>query len=284
MPLSSPWRDLELRFRSLQDQYGDSLQASWWPASKPHGGKWQLLGSTNPAELDQFKTLAEQAAIALGQPPGARAVWAWLDVLKAYSPSYLVVAPPTSLTTAGRIDRLHEASADQCVTLNAKTIEFPKPPPGLISMSRWGSYLTKWTFQRRMGMPYSFEQFLLEEAQEKFLSELKVQTLDRSEMAPPDTTHPPAVKGGRKGGRRPDLERQSAIRGSMSKHGSKWRANLAQILTELDEQLVPLGGFEGMKIDLGDGESHTVTRWEDLDLAQGKQRHKIIDAFRRYLR
>jgi hypothetical protein len=183
MPISSPWRDFELRFRSLQGQYGDSLHASWWPASKLHGGKWQLFGSTNLNELDQFKSLAEQAAIALGHPPGARAVGAWLDVLKAYSPSYSVVAlesesggGSTSPTMAGRIDRLHKASADQCIRLNAKTIEVLKPPPGLNSMSRWLSYLAEWAFQQRQGKPYSFEQFLLEESQQRFLREMKPRT------------------------------------------------------------------------------------------------------------
>ena len=42
-----------------------------------------------------------------------------------------------------------------------------------------------------------------------------------------------------------------------------------------------LGKFQGKEIDL-DGESMKAWRWEDLDLAQGKQRQQVIDVLRKY--
>src|ERR1700736_2663813 len=44
----------------------------------------------------------------------------------------------------------------------------------------------------------------------------------------------------------------------------------------LDGNQVPLGKFEGLEIDLGDAEVERVRKWEDLELAQGKQLKQII--------
>lgn len=87
----------------------------------------------------------------------------------------------------------------------------------------------------------------------------------------------------KKRGRRADLLRRKAISNAMSKHGESWREHLPEIFEELDNQAVALGTFQGMEIDLGDGQSTVVAKWEDLELAQGDQRAKVIDALRKYL-
>src|SRR5450759_3766693 len=99
-----------------------------------------------------------------------------------------------------------------------------------------------------------------------------------SEMASSDMIHPQGVKSAKKRGRRPDKERQDAIRNEISKHGEQWRDHLSEIFTELDNQGVRLGDFQNIKIDLGDGQSSSVSSWGDLDLAQGEQLRQIVDS------
>jgi hypothetical protein len=43
-----------------------------------------------------------------------------------------------------------------------------------------------------------------------------------------------------------------------------------------------LGDFQGMEIDLGDGQISRVSKWEDLDLTAGEQRSQIVDTLRKY--
>jgi hypothetical protein len=84
-------------------------------------------------------------------------------------------------------------------------------------------------------------------------------------------------------GRRPNPERREAIREALSKYSDQWRDHLHEIFPELDWAAVSLGDFQGVKISLGDGESQTVNKWEDLELAEGEERARIIDALRKYL-
>jgi hypothetical protein len=84
-------------------------------------------------------------------------------------------------------------------------------------------------------------------------------------------------------GRRPNPGRREAIREALSKHGDQWRDHLHEIFPVLDGAAVSLGDFQGVKISLGDGESQTANKWEDLDLAEGEERARIIDALRKYL-
>ena len=93
---------------------------------------------------------------------------------------------------------------------------------------------------------------------------------------------PPAGGTTRRRGRRPNPERRNAIRNAISKHGDLWRDHLDEIFKELDRQQAPLGDFQGTKIDLGDGESAKVSKWEDLELAEGEQRRQIVDVIRKY--
>ena len=97
-----------------------------------------------------------------------------------------------------------------------------------------------------------------------------------------ETPAPEEAKAGRKRGRPPDQGRRDAIRSAISKHGDRWREHLGEILEELDTQEVPLRDFQGRKIDLGDGQSEKVSKWQDLDLAAGKERRQIVDMLRKY--
>ena len=72
------------------------------------------------------------------------------------------------------------------------------------------------------------------------------------------------------------------IRKAIEKHGEAWRDHLGEILTELNSQDVPLGDFQTIKIDVGDGQSTSVSSWCDLDLAVGEQRRQILETLRKY--
>lgn len=85
-------------------------------------------------------------------------------------------------------------------------------------------------------------------------------------------------------GRPPNTARREAIRSAMKKYGDDWRDNLFEIFQELDSGGIPLlSSFQRVEIDLGN-DSMPVKKWQDLDLTEGKQRYKIIDALRKYLR
>lgn len=83
-------------------------------------------------------------------------------------------------------------------------------------------------------------------------------------------------------GRPPDQERRDSIRSAISKYGEGWREKLSEIFVELDKQNVALRDFQGKKIDLGDGQTTRVSKWEDLDFAAGEQRKQIVDMLRKY--
>lgn len=85
-----------------------------------------------------------------------------------------------------------------------------------------------------------------------------------------------------KRGRQANRARRAAIRAALSKH-DRWREHLAEVFAELDAKDVPLGDFYGKRIDLGDGQTQHVEKWEHLDLALRRDRARIIDALRRYV-
>lgn len=101
---------------------------------------------------------------------------------------------------------------------------------------------------------------------------------DRDRGTDDNALSPPAP---RRGPRR-DPQRREGIRKALGKYGDSWRDHLAEIFEELDSNEVSLGKNYGMRIDLGDGSSHPVSKWEDLDLAQGEDRARIIDTLRKY--
>ena len=94
---------------------------------------------------------------------------------------------------------------------------------------------------------------------------------------------PESSNNAKQRGRRRNQERRDAIRSTISKHGADWRNHLTEIFNELDSKEVSLGDFQGRKIDPGDGNSQTVQKWEDLDLADDDARRRIIDALRKYI-
>jgi len=100
-------------------------------------------------------------------------------------------------------------------------------------------------------------------------------------LGKPDGT-PEVLRTSGRRGRRPNLQRRDAINIAIGKYGDAWRDHLSEIVDELDNNGVHLGDFHGTKIDLGDGSSTAASRWEHLDLAQGDERKKIIDALRKY--
>lgn len=105
---------------------------------------------------------------------------------------------------------------------------------------------------------------------------------DTSKIPEPANVAPQVLNPGKRRGRPPDQQRRDAIHTAVNKHGDEWREHLEEIFSELDNQEVPLRDFQGMTIDLGEGESRRARTWTDLDLAEGDQRKQIIDTLRKY--
>jgi hypothetical protein len=104
----------------------------------------------------------------------------------------------------------------------------------------------------------------------------------RSQVSAPENAPLQILKTGKRRGRRPNQERRDAIRAAIRTHGNRWRDHLNDIFGELDRQEVPLGDFQSLKIDLGEGKSTPVSTWADLDLADGEQGRQIVDTLRKY--
>jgi hypothetical protein len=102
-------------------------------------------------------------------------------------------------------------------------------------------------------------------------------------LVAPVTASRPDARSVKKLGRHPKPERRDAIQGAIRKYGDLWRDHLHEIFAELDSNQTVLGDFQRMKIDLGDGNGEWVSKWEDLDLAAGKQRSQILDTLRKYI-
>jgi hypothetical protein len=90
------------------------------------------------------------------------------------------------------------------------------------------------------------------------------------------------LKTAKRRGRRGNQGRRDAIRGAIGRYGQAWRDHLSEILEKLDTENVPLGDFQQMEIDLGDGQTQKASKWEDLDFAEKDQRRQILDALRKY--
>lgn len=83
-------------------------------------------------------------------------------------------------------------------------------------------------------------------------------------------------------GRRANHGRREAIATALKQHGDNWRENLSEVLEELNNAGVSLGDFAGMSIDVCGVRPLRVSSWLDLDMAEGNDRRKIIDALRKY--
>lgn len=86
----------------------------------------------------------------------------------------------------------------------------------------------------------------------------------------------------RRRGRRPNASRRRSIQSAIDKYGDDWRDHLPDIYSALEANDVFLGDFQGFEIDLDDGQHVTVSKWSDLDLAEGTQRKGIVDVLRKY--
>ena len=104
-----------------------------------------------------------------------------------------------------------------------------------------------------------------------------------SEGAPSQMTNSQGLRRGKTRGRRSNPQRRAAIQKAILAHGEAWRDHLCEIFEELDRQEVPLGDFQSLVIELGDCQTQRVSKWSDLDLADGDQRRKVLDALRKYL-
>jgi hypothetical protein len=104
----------------------------------------------------------------------------------------------------------------------------------------------------------------------------------KDEGDPANIRQPRNRKTAKKRGRRPNPDRRDAIGKAIEKHGEEWRDHLGEIFAELDRQNVPLGDFQSIKVDVGDGQSAKISSWDDLDLAEGEQRRQILDTLRKY--
>src|SRR6516225_8626839 len=128
MPDPTAWSDLQARFRKLAAEFGDTLTATWASSPWPTGNHWFLMrpGQSKipdpDREKDLFISLAERAAVNLGQPVG-KALYAWLDHLRENSSNFREADGPHEIHwdgvcvekyTWGVMERPCQASADCC--------------------------------------------------------------------------------------------------------------------------------------------------------------------------
>jgi len=125
----------------------------------------------------------------------------------------------------------------------------------------------KWYCQRMIGLVYSADVLLQANA-----------VLPKNPIGESSGVE----KATKRRGRHRNQGRRDAISNAIAKHGRDWRDRLSDVFIELDSNDVPLGDFQGREIDLGDGESTKILKWDDLDFAQGEQRRQIIDVLRKY--
>jgi hypothetical protein len=127
-PIINPafWGDLEKRFRDLGKEFGDRLTANWISSAWGEDGQQWCLRSTQAREREIFETLAERAAVGLGHPGGAGALFCWLDRLKNESANfdagYQGSDGDGNVWKAGLIRKPFEASADQCLRLETRVM------------------------------------------------------------------------------------------------------------------------------------------------------------------
>ena len=123
---SAFWRNLEARLRELLDIPGSARFAAMLVR-----GQWSLndgpLDERDLARLHQlFLPLARAGAIAAGIPNGADALDGWLNLLRADSPHFNVIARKedgVDIHDEGWIQNLVSASVDYCIVRAARAFE-----------------------------------------------------------------------------------------------------------------------------------------------------------------
>jgi hypothetical protein len=217
----------------------------------------EIDGGLDSEFRSRFEDIATQAAIALGNPANVSAVPFWvcclcLDLLQN-RPELAETELLQSVPAGGLITHLLRASAAYCSRLAAMADRKTNDSASAETSAQPASAI-----------------------------------LDESSRPPKGTAADESVsmeisKSGKRRGRRANPERREAIRDAITKQGNAWRDHLPEIFAELDTQAVALGDLQGMRIDLGDDQSVIVSKWEDLDLAIGDDRGKIIDVLRKYV-
>ena len=129
---SKDWRDLEARFRALQPEQGEGLNADWLLGTlmipnqdAPAGDHWSLSGASDPRTARVFTLLAERAVHYLGRCDGKSPLYFWLDLLKrncANTKSIHRMKAPNKLWARGTIHRVCEVSADYCLELENQVL------------------------------------------------------------------------------------------------------------------------------------------------------------------
>jgi DNA-binding transcriptional regulator YiaG len=125
------WRDLAVQFRALPDpRHG--LSAIWWHiVGSALPSNWQILDlmTLNQPLSVQYSALAARAGARLNDPNAASLIDAWLERLKyeACAPitggGHPVIEGVETHTESGTIERLCEASASLCSTLELQALE-----------------------------------------------------------------------------------------------------------------------------------------------------------------
>ena len=233
--------------------------------------RWHTLSRTgDPSGLRSaaFERLARRAIVELGhrfsRPSEALDAWIGLLLKRSEHP------------TSSIVDSICSASAELCAELAVQSIETDNPNSEAVFRGLEQQF-------RELGNSgpeiWAME---IEGPIEPLVPEPLPGAANRGEMRARENSSPQVLKTEKRRGRRPNQERRNAIRSAVSKHGDQWRDHLNEIFAELDSQEVPLGDFVSIRIDLEDGQSSRISKWDDLDLAQGEQRKQIIDSLRKY--
>jgi hypothetical protein len=157
MPIDSTfWRELKKQFRALAHSLGD-LDAIC------DGANWHFAGGPSPDVKrtrlqERFRSLAELAAMATGEPNRANALAAWLNQLRQHSLKFELILNAGESNGAGAIRDLCLASAEHCLTLAAQAFELdsavrmrdsPAPKPGKTYKTNMGSNIDQ--FRKECG-------------------------------------------------------------------------------------------------------------------------------------
>jgi hypothetical protein len=266
------WRTLRANFEQLSDRQHDALgldreHPKWLRGycSRLEGDSGEFAycdidGGLDPQFRSKFDDVATQAALALGSPPDGKSVEFWvsslcLDILQnSVEAGGAELLRPVS--GGGFIVDLLGSSAAYCSRLAAMADRKPSDKHEGRIEHRQGEVLKRSAVPPRAALQ-------------------DLNTRDTSALL--------ERKSGKRRGRRPNVERRDAIRSAISRYGDDWRDHLPEIFTELDNGNVDLGDFRATEVHLGGGQTAKVLKWEDLDLAEGNGRTRIIDVLRKYV-
>ena len=225
--------------------------------------RWTIAGGDGSAK-DRFEALARRAASLLPHAGDADPLVVWFEALRRESLNFYYGSETNEGNEGARhlkgtIRRVCEASANYCAVLESRALA----AEGRAQQQAAGQ--------------------AADAANPAPEPEFQAKTQGVGQTGSAGAAGQAAAKINRRRGRRPNLKRRNDIHRVIAKHGEGWRDHLPEILAELDTDEVPMERLYGFQIDLGDGASQTARKWEDLDLAVGKERKRVVDALRRYV-